>query len=69
MSSQDYIKFLVQEMVRYMDTPKQKRKEVRQQRKEQRPGWMAHWFGMVPFGVKMFADKQRNRLLRDGGSK
>ncbi|PTM59327.1 YqzE family protein [Desmospora activa] len=69
MSSQDYIKFLVQEMVRYMDTPKQERKETRRQRKEQRPSWATHWFGMVPHSVKMFTDKQRHRFLRNGGSK
>jgi hypothetical protein len=49
-----------------MDTPRQERKEVRKQRKAQRPNWAAHWFGMVPFGVKMFAEKQRSRLMRDG---
>ncbi|OYD07781.1 YqzE family protein [Paludifilum halophilum] len=64
MSSQDYIKYLVQQMVKYMDMPKEKRKEVRELRKEQRPRWSHRWFGMVPFGMKMFAKRQKNRFLR-----
>ncbi|MDA8351972.1 MAG: YqzE family protein [Firmicutes bacterium] len=62
MSTQDFLKYLVQEMVKYMDTPRDRRREERISRKQQRPSWGVRWFGMVPFGMKMFTHKQRSRL-------
>ncbi|SFS79951.1 YqzE family protein [Marininema halotolerans] len=63
-ASQDYLKFLTQRMVRYIDTPKSERKEARRERREHRPNWIVRWFGMIPFGVSMFARKQKKRLTR-----
>lgn len=62
MSSQDYIKYLVQQAVQYMDTPKDQRRERRRERRDNRLSWSQQWFGMVPFGIKMFAMDQRSRL-------
>ncbi|MFD1397055.1 YqzE family protein [Kroppenstedtia eburnea] len=67
MSTNDYLKFLVQEMVKYMDTPREERREARMLRREQRMHWTYRLFGMVPFGMKMFAGQQKNRLK--GGSR
>ncbi|MFC4076614.1 YqzE family protein [Salinithrix halophila] len=64
MSSQDYLKFWVQRMVRYMDTPKAEREEAKQKRRAQRPSWAFRWFGMVPFGLRMYARKQKSRLVK-----
>ncbi|GGE23067.1 hypothetical protein GCM10011571_26420 [Marinithermofilum abyssi] len=64
MSSQDFLKYLVQEMVKYMETPKAERKEARLSRKQVRPGWKQHWFGMIPFSLHMYAKRQKNRSLR-----
>ncbi|SDW08779.1 YqzE-like protein [Marininema mesophilum] len=64
MSSQEYIKFLTQRMVRYMDTPKIERREARRERREKQPSWSTRWFGMIPFGVSMYARKQKKRLTR-----
>lgn len=49
MSTNDYLKFLVQEMVKYMDTPREERREARMLRREQRMHWTYRLFGMVPF--------------------
>lgn len=64
MSTNDYLKFLVQEMVKYMDTPRDQRKEARSVRRQQRMPWTYRLFGMVPFGMKMFASKHKKRLAR-----
>ncbi|SMO49296.1 YqzE family protein [Melghirimyces algeriensis] len=64
MSTQDYLKFLVQEVVKHMDTPKEQRKEKRMNRRQKRLPWAYRWFGMVPLGMKMFASKQKSRFSR-----
>lgn len=53
MSSQDLIKFLTKEFVQYVDTPKNKRKLQKQERKDQRLNWSQHWFGLLPFATGM----------------
>ncbi|PTX65030.1 YqzE-like protein [Melghirimyces profundicolus] len=64
MSTQDYLKFLVQEMVKYMDTPKDQRKEQRIMRRDQRLPWIYRWFGIIPFGMKMYVEKKKPRTIR-----
>lgn len=53
MSSQDLVKFLTQELVKYMETPRHQRK---QRTKET---WMMRWFGMIPLSVKMMIHRKR----------
>ncbi|MFD1426787.1 hypothetical protein JOD24_000975 [Kroppenstedtia sanguinis] len=66
MSTNDYLKFLVQEMVKYMDTPREERRQARTLRREQRMHWTYRFFGMIPFGMKMFVGQQKKRFK--GGS-
>ncbi len=53
MSSQDLVKFLTQELVKYMETPRQQRKQ------RSKETWMLRWFGMIPFSVKMMFQRHR----------
>lgn len=53
MSTNDYIKFLTQQFVRYYDVPKGERRERREQRKEEKPSFSYRWFGILPFAMKM----------------
>jgi hypothetical protein len=48
MSSNDIVKYLTQEFVRYIDTPKENRK------KKQKESWDSRWFGMIPMALKVF---------------
>ncbi|ANB61715.1 yqzE-like family protein [Anoxybacillus amylolyticus] len=50
----DYMKFMTQQFVRYMDQPKEERKRMREQRKQEKPPLLSHWFGMIPFALQMF---------------
>ncbi len=59
MSSNDYLKFLVSRMVSYLDLPPEVRREERRNRKQ---SWSYHWFGMLPFSLKLFINKQKGRL-------
>jgi hypothetical protein len=53
MSSNDIVKYLTQEFVRFIDTPKENRK------KKQKESWASRWFGMIPMSFKVFWGKWR----------
>lgn len=61
MSFKDWISYLLERMVWYMETPRTERKAIKQVRREP---WSVRWFGMIPFSMKMMVDKQRSRLNR-----
>lgn len=59
--SDDLIKYITQRVVTYMDTPKETRQERRKERKEKkREPWLVRWFGLMPFGFKMWATDWRD---------
>ncbi|WP_084278794.1 YqzE family protein [Anoxybacteroides tepidamans] len=53
MSTNDYVKYVTQQFVRYMDEPKEERKKRREARKQEKPPLLYHLFGMVPFSLKL----------------
>lgn len=48
---------MTEQFLKYMDTPK----EVRRQERETREHWQYRWFGMVPLAVKMWLDGLRKK--------
>lgn len=52
MDRNDYVKFLTEEMVKYMQLSKEEKKE----RKAQKPSKKSslYWFGVLPIAIKMF---------------
>jgi hypothetical protein len=59
MSTNDYVKFVTQQFVRYIDKPKEERKQQRRQRKQERDSFVQRWFGVIPFGVMMWYRKKK----------
>ncbi|MCZ0754644.1 YqzE family protein [Anoxybacillus sp. J5B_2022] len=53
MATNDYMKFVTEQFVRYMDQPKEERKKLREKRKQEKPPFLYHWFGMIPFSLKL----------------
>ncbi|WP_199425704.1 YqzE family protein [Thermaerobacillus caldiproteolyticus] len=53
MSTNDYVKFVTQQFVTYMDQPKEERKKKRVQRKQEKPELLYRWFGMIPFSLRL----------------
>ncbi|MBA2873455.1 YqzE family protein [Thermaerobacillus caldiproteolyticus] len=53
MSTNDYVKFVTQQFVTYMDQPKEERKKKRVQRKQEKPALLYRWFGMIPFSLRL----------------
>ncbi|QOR65501.1 YqzE family protein [Cytobacillus suaedae] len=59
MSPNDYVKFMTQQIVSYIDKPKNIRKETRQLRKSERSPFMDQWFGVIPFAFKLLMKKKK----------
>lgn len=51
--SNDIVKYLTQEFVRYIDTPKNERK------RKQKEQWSSRMFGMIPMSLRIFSNKVR----------
>lgn len=47
MSSQEYVRYLTEKFVKYVETPKEQRV------KKPKESWSYHWFGMLPFALRM----------------
>ncbi|MDF0727784.1 YqzE family protein [Cytobacillus sp. S13-E01] len=64
MSPNDYVKFMTQQIVSYIDKPKEMRKETRLQRKTERTPFVNHWFGVIPYGFQLFFKKSKSKKKR-----
>ncbi|XJZ26208.1 YqzE family protein [Bacillota bacterium Lsc_1132] len=51
MKTNDYVKYMTQTVVRYMDQPKEARRKIWQERKETRASFWYRWFGILPYVV------------------
>lgn len=49
MNSNDYVKFITQTFVQYMEQPKSERKKQRIERKQEKAPVLFRWFGIVPY--------------------
>ncbi|MFD1736522.1 YqzE family protein [Bacillus salitolerans] len=58
MSFNDLLKFVTQQLVTYLDSPKDQRKQVKRARKSSKTPLVSRWFGVVPFGFMMFFKKR-----------
>ncbi|MCA1023016.1 YqzE family protein [Halobacillus litoralis] len=57
MNQNDYVKFLTEEMVKYMQLSKEEKK----QRKQEKPSRKSsvYWFGLIPLAIRMFRRKRK----------
>lgn len=59
MSSNDYVKYMTEKIVHYMDTPKSERKKYKEQLKNQKPIYPNKWFGVLPFAIRLFFQNRK----------
>ncbi|MEK8130505.1 YqzE family protein [Paenibacillus filicis] len=52
--SDELVKYVTERVVRYIDTPREVRKQARAGRKETRERWEVRWFGMLPLALGMW---------------
>lgn len=50
----EYIKYMTEKLVKYMETPHDVRKDKRQTAKAQREPWLIRWFGVGAFGLVLW---------------
>nr|WP_235788550.1 YqzE family protein [Salipaludibacillus sp. CUR1] len=56
----DYVKFMTEQFVSYVDQPAEERKARREKKKQYRPPVSYRLFGMIPFAVELFFNKKSN---------
>ncbi|MDF2720723.1 MAG: YqzE family protein [Paenibacillus sp.] len=62
--TEEYIKYLTQRVVNYIDQPAEVRKEQRSLQKSTREPWQVRWFGMVPLSMMMWWTQTKRRKLK-----
>ncbi|WP_208588398.1 YqzE family protein [Gracilibacillus suaedae] len=60
MSNNDYVKYMTQRIVKYMDTPKDERKKLKEERKQQEVVYSNKWFGVLPFAFRLLIQKRKD---------
>ncbi|MDQ0161366.1 YqzE family protein [Aeribacillus alveayuensis] len=61
MSTNDYLKFITEQVIKFMDTPKEERKIQRKKRKSENPSFLNVWFGIIPFSIALSIKKRKKR--------
>ncbi|MFE7061008.1 YqzE family protein [Sutcliffiella sp. NPDC057660] len=59
MKTNDYVKYVTQQLVTYMDQPKEVKKAQRYQRKLERSPVVYQLFGVIPFAIMMLFKKKK----------
>lgn len=60
MKTNDYVKYLTQTVVKYIDQPKEERRRMKQAKKEAEATFLFRWFGILPF-LLMSGIKKKKR--------
>ncbi len=60
MKTNDYVKYVTQQFVSYVDTPSEKRKAMKEERRASKPPFAYRWFGLIPFALAQ-AFKQKRK--------
>lgn len=57
MSFQDWISYLIERFLKYVETPKEERRK-----KETVESWSSRWFGLLPVSAKMVWSQWKSRF-------
>jgi hypothetical protein len=49
LKTNDYVKYITQTVVKYIDQPKDERAKMKQERKEAKASFWYRWFGILPY--------------------
>nr|WP_077615675.1 YqzE family protein [Caenibacillus caldisaponilyticus] len=64
MKSDDYVKFLTEQFVRYMNQPKSERKRRREAKRKSRTAFRNEMFGLLPNALGHYANRIKRARLR-----
>ena len=54
----EWIKYMTERVVNYIDTPVEQRKQSKLKRKSQQEHWLIRWFGMLTLALRMLVNKR-----------
>jgi hypothetical protein len=57
--SDELVKYITQQVVTYIETPKDVRKQAKASSREQRESWQTRWFGMLPLATRMLIEQTK----------
>lgn len=60
MNTNDYVKYLTQTFVQYMDQPKEQRLKLKEEKRGLREPFMLRWFGILPYLI-LFSLKRKKQ--------
>ncbi|WP_141431626.1 YqzE family protein [Bacillus sp. 03113] len=58
MKTNDYVKYMTENLVKYMDQPRDERKKQKQIRKGNKGPFLFRWFGILPY-LFMYRTKKK----------
>ncbi|WP_010499819.1 YqzE family protein [Paenibacillus elgii] len=64
--SDELVKYVTERFVRYIEMPKEVRRQVRADRREGKEPWQYRWFGMLPVAIGMWTKPLREGARRLG---
>ena len=62
MKTNDYVKFMTQTAVKYMNQPKDERTRQRTERKNNKEPFLYRWFGVVPMAAYLFGAEVKHKV-------
>ncbi|MEX1028848.1 MAG: YqzE family protein [Paenibacillaceae bacterium] len=58
------VRYITQQVVTFLDTPRTTRLESRKRNKSNRENWVLRWFGFVPFALSFWYKNVKKRRRR-----
>ncbi len=59
MKTNDYVKFMTQTFVKYIDQPKEERLRIKKERRHAKGSFWYRWFGIIPYVLYMEVKKRK----------
>ncbi len=59
MKTNDYVKFMTEQVVTYMNSSTEEKKQKKQDKKEGRELFTSKWFGVLPLALKVLVEKRK----------
>lgn len=57
-SGQEYVQYLTEQLVEYIDTPAEERKQAKKRAKAQKEQWLPRWFGVWGVSLLLWLKKK-----------
>ncbi|MEE6450417.1 YqzE family protein [Gottfriedia acidiceleris] len=61
MKTNDYVKYMTEQFINYIDQPKEKRDSIKQEKEELKTPFSTNMFGMLPLSLALLMKKVQNR--------